>query len=517
MDRYIVFKRRGTHADPLTAIGAADLLRHLEPRLVDAGDRFEVRLGRDLRPSDLRGVDPGFAYLVRPKKGAVAQTPERIVRAGIATTLPTESRMYAIVNRMRAYGGPNRLLSQFAGIKCGEWERKIWDCLHGSETFVSRSPLVQLFDPQSARGYGLLKPLGTSRDDRTKDQWGRPFEQWLRFRGYFEGAAGWFAQGDLRLFCPAPFDISYERLVKVTEAFRQLRLGGTGAKIECRAILGFTKILIQSCRRKRRPREMISGLWVTRYKDMGQVYTVIGMDHLALPNWMDLNTDQDAQRWLSMLEEHDIALRRLTDSHSEEFGLLQQYRATFQMDRQEAVAAFVEFLASYGALVFRRRSQDQWILPQLSLKSVTEILEASPECRVALEGDGFAAVAGAIRSATFGAQGGRHRGDSHHREIRYGLLRDVRRGGHLGKQELLLVISQFVSAFNRESIRRRGRGVRGSEIHDGEIAAFSRIVDRAPNANLVAALLCAISSSRRGEIGGVEKVSEKVQTAFHSA
>jgi hypothetical protein len=262
---------------------------------------------------------------------------------------------------------------------------------------------------------------------------------------------------------------------------------------------------------------MVSGLWVTRYKDMGQVHTVIGMDHLALPNWMDLNTDQDAQRWLSMLDEHDTALRRLTDSHSEEFALLQLYRSTFQTDRQEAVAAFVEFLANYGALVFRRRSQDEWILPQLSLKSVTEILDASPECRVALEADGFAAVAGAIRSATFGAQGGRRRGDSHHREIRYGLLRDVRRAGYLGKHELLLVISQFVSAFNRESIRRRSAGVRGSQIHDGEITAFSRIVDSAPNANLVAALLCGVSSSRRGEIGKIENVAEMAQTAFHSA
>jgi hypothetical protein len=343
---------------------------------------------------------------------------------------------------------------------------------------VFHSPLVQLFDPQSARGYALLKPLGTHRSHKTKNRWSRPFEQWLRYRGYFEGAAGWFAQGDLRLFCPAPFDISYERLVKVTQAFRQLRLGGTGAKMDCRAVLGFSKILIESCQRKRRPREMVSGLWVTRYKDMGQVHTVIGMDHLALPNWMDLNTDQDAQRWLSMLDEHDIALRRLTDSHSEELGLLQQYRSTLQMDRQEAIAAFVEFLANYGALVFRRRSQDQWTLPQLSLKSVTEIFDSSPECRVALEADGFAAVAGAVRSATFGAQGGRRRGDSDHREIRYGLLPHIRRAGYLGKHELLAVISEFISSFNSESIRRRRGGVRGSEIRGEELVAFSRIVDQ---------------------------------------
>src|SRR5262249_30836117 len=129
MDCYIVFKQRGTHADPFTAIGAADLLPHPAPPILDAGDPVQGPLWRDLRSSDLGVVDPGFAYLVRPKKGAIAETPERIVRAGIASILPTENRMYAIVNRMRAYGGPNRLLSRFAGMKCGEWERKIWDCL----------------------------------------------------------------------------------------------------------------------------------------------------------------------------------------------------------------------------------------------------------------------------------------------------------------------------------------------------------------------------------------------------
>jgi hypothetical protein len=150
------------------------------------------------------------------------------------------------------------------------------------------------------------------------------------------------------------------------------------------------------------------------------------------------------------------------------------------------------------------------------LKSVTEILDSSPECRVVLEADGFAAVAAAVRSATFGAQGRRRRGDSHHREIRYGLLPDIRRAGHLAKRELLSVICQFVSLFNRESKRLRRAGVRGSEIQDGEIAAFSRIVERVPKANLVAALLCGVASSHKGESGAVEKVSETVQTAFES-
>src|SRR5215472_8385559 len=80
MKYYTVFKQTATHADVLAAIGAADVLRHLEPRIVDLGDRFEVHLRRGLLPSDLDAVDPGFSYLERRQKNAPRLPPERIMR-----------------------------------------------------------------------------------------------------------------------------------------------------------------------------------------------------------------------------------------------------------------------------------------------------------------------------------------------------------------------------------------------------------------------------------------------------
>src|SRR6516162_5250851 len=68
MHCYTVFKLTGTHADTMAAIGAAGVLRDLGPRIVELEDRFEIRLSRRLRISDLDGVGPGFSYLERPKK-----------------------------------------------------------------------------------------------------------------------------------------------------------------------------------------------------------------------------------------------------------------------------------------------------------------------------------------------------------------------------------------------------------------------------------------------------------------
>jgi hypothetical protein len=40
--------------------------------------------------------------------------------------------------------------------------------------------------------------------------------------------------------------------------------------------------------------------------------TVMAMDQLAIPDWFELRTSQQAQWWLQTLEEHDTVLRRLT-------------------------------------------------------------------------------------------------------------------------------------------------------------------------------------------------------------
>lgn len=76
----MVLKQTGTHAHVLAAIGAADVLRHLEPRIVEFEDRFEVRLPRHLLPS--------------------------------------------VLGRMKAFGGPNRVISSFAKIRREKREEK---------------------------------------------------------------------------------------------------------------------------------------------------------------------------------------------------------------------------------------------------------------------------------------------------------------------------------------------------------------------------------------------------------
>jgi hypothetical protein len=522
MHCYTVFKRTFTHADALAAIGAADLLRHLDPRIIELEDRFEIRLHRRIHPSDLDRVGPGFSYLGRPHEHRSGTSPgaRRSARSGPANRIhgipcasASDDRMYAILARLKAYRGPNQVVLRFATMPREDWAKSIWEAFHGRPEFVFSSPLVQLFNPHAGKGYALLKPSGTRRSDKTKDRWAEPFLEWLRFRGYFGSCAGWFASGDLRLFCPIPSDISYGQLAAVAASFRELRLGGTGIKMDCRAVLALTRLLIESAETHRPPRQCLRGVSVTYYKDMGQAHTMMAMEHLAIPDWFELRTALDAQLWVRVLEEHDTAIRRLTDSHSDEFVLLKRYRSIFQTHCEHSLTELVEFLGGYGSLLFNRRARDQWTLPQFTLGGVAPILGRDPNLRDILANPGFHAVAAAIRSSTVGAQAARHKGKPDHREIRYGLLSEIRRSASTGKHELLDRISSFLFAFNQEGARRRAAGIRSTRIQDSEREAFHKLVDVLPAHVPVGSALCGLSTCLPG-VGGAAEAEPELAEAI---
>jgi hypothetical protein len=516
MNCYAVFKRTGTHADTLAAIGAADVLKHLEPRIVEWEDRFEIKLRRRLAAADLAAVDPGFCYLERPAKAATNSRARKITRLlrrprRVPSASPSDNRLYAILARLKAYAGPNRVISEFTKMPQEDWTRSLWNSFQGQRKFVFSSPLVQLFNPHSANGYALLKPSGTRRRDKTKNRWAEPFHEWLRFRGYFEGCAGWFACQDLRLFCPIPADIPYEVFAAVVASFRELSLGGTAIKMDCRAVLGLTRLLVEAAKNYRSPRESIRGVWVTHYKDMGQAHTIMSMEQLAIPDWFQLRTAADEQLWLRTLNEHETAVRRLTDSHSDEFLLLKQYRRIFQARREESIAELVSFLENYGCLSFKKRAQDHWSLPQFKVAGVAAILERDGNLRTILRNPGFQAVAAAIRSSTVGAQAARHNGKIDHREIRYGLLSEIRRAGESGRYELLKETLSFISKFNREGTERSSAGLRFAHIRSEEQEAFRMLVEELPGSVPAASILCVAATSLPGTESAEEVQPETLQ------
>ncbi len=113
-----------------------------------------------------------------------------------------------------------------------------------------------------------------------------------------------------------------------------------------------------------------------------------------------------------------------------------------------------------------------------------------------LDDAGFKAVAGAVRRATVSAQSLKANGLDH-REIRYGLLPEIRRKRSLpGIAPLIEVVSDFVCNYNVENARRRELSKEAPRnVTTEEFASLSRLVEK-HGASLVGALLGAFGSCR---------------------
>ncbi|MFZ0339920.1 MAG: hypothetical protein WAL45_17970 [Terracidiphilus sp.] len=513
MDTFTVFKRTGTHADVLAAVGAAGLLEALDPQLVSHNDRFEIRLQRAVTAPRLTGSDPGFRYLLRASKKAPKLPLSSVYELARLPGVPLDSdqRMYSIIARLGAEGGLNKLVVQWSRLAECDWARSVWQGLNGREDFVTNPSLVQLFNPQAARGYSLLKPAGTDRGDKSKDCWGEPFFEWLRYRGYFDACTGVFLEKDVRVFTAVPEQISYRLYKSVMAAFRELRWGGSAAKIDCRMVLSLTRILIEQMPVYGSPASFISHLSIAHYRSMGQANALMAMQQCAIPGWLELRNGADAVLWHQILEEHDKALRRLNDSNSDHLAVIQQYRRCLQLDREASIEEFAAFLQDYGMLVFKIRAEsERWILPQFSLDTAGAILNAHPRCRSILQNPGFRSIAVTLRYGTLSAQVTRRKGVRNHREVRYGVLSAVKRSATIGPGALIETVRGFVKMLNKEAAHRLKMYGRDSGVTGTELESFVDLAKDAPT-GLVGALLCGVAACRRGEEAGESAQAELEQ------
>jgi hypothetical protein len=429
---------------------------------------------------------------------------------GIA--LDSEQRMYSIVARLGAEGGLNKLMNRFSRLTAYEWEQTVWDGLRGRNEFITHPSLVQLFNPHAARGYSLLKPSGTDRNDKSKNSWGQPFLEWLRYRGYFQACSGSFLDKDIRLYTAWPARIDYRLYKRVMQSVRDLRFGGSAPKIDCRTVLALTRLLIDQMEVYLPPASFISHLSIANYRNMGQANTLMAMDQCAIPDWLALKNDADATLWRKVLDEHDKVLRRLNDSNSDHLMIIKQYRRSLQTQKNAAIEEFVRFLEDYGLLLFKTRAEaERWILPQFSLDTVTAILSSHAECRLLLFNPAFLSIARAIRDSTVSAQVARHNDVRNHRDIRYGLLSGLKRSARLGAQTLGKQITEFVRAYNAETVRRHEMRWRDNRVADRELASCLELISICPPA-LLGSLLCALATCRRSN-----ETEESSQSEFQQA
>jgi hypothetical protein len=551
---FVVPKATGTHGDVFAAVGLADLVSNAahvrEVQILEGPTGFEIRASNT--ESGLGRIDqsPGYPFLKTNPKVAIpngvtdwvdyklekekAERRKKLTQGKGRKSLGSDIeqllkqdeprrdwRLLQVLNTLQGDETSNRIHALIAGTKSDDFSKAIGE---GLEAVTDSRPSnldwpansVQLFTPSAAKGYSRLKPDSTDRNDKTKEQWTDPFVEWLRYRGYFIAACPFF-QGqkaeNVRLLCPIPHDLSLGALKAVAGEMRTSGIFGGSPKIDSLAALKLAELLIvhseeyaavRAARplpgnklRGRSPADVISGIYVTNYQSLGSAKAVSSIAVIALPGWFSLNSPADAKAFLDILDEHQRAIRSLEDDHSDEIGLLIDYRRFLEARGDNGVTMLLDFMARYGSLVLRAREQKRRI-PQFTTDNLERLVMGNAQKLAEILVDpGFKAVAAAVRSATVSAQAQKAMNRPDYREIRYDVIPDLKRKSSLpGNAPLVEAISEFVSLYNVENARRRELGKQAPRnVTTEEFEALVRLID-IHRASTVGPMLCAYGSCR---------------------
>jgi hypothetical protein len=548
-ERFSIPRSTGTHGDIFAAVGLADLLlgtRAAETvRIVDDGLGFQVRMASNggslivpqnpgypfLKANDKTVVPSGITDFVDyPAENAKADRRKKLAQRKSREHLGAELqelleqdqprpdwRLLQVLNRLRGGETSNRIHALIIRLKPEEFSRAVaggLEALAGSRRSNVDWPAsaVQLFTPNAAKGYSRLKPDSTGRNDKTKEEWVDPFVEWLRYRGYFVVGCPFFQaqNADVRLLCPIPRDVSIQALKELTFELRATWIPGGPPKLDSLAVLKLAELLIRRSEfhdtdhaallgnliRGKSPADIISGISVTHYQSLGNAKAVSAMSTIALPGWFPINSADDASDFLAILDEHQRVVRSLQDDHSDEIGMLIDYRRFLESRGDHSAMLLIDFVAVFGQLVLRVREQNRKI-PQFTTTNLKRLLMDNGGLTDILSDRGFLSVAAAIRSATVSAQAQKAMKRSDYREIRYDLLPELRRRSSLpGDQPLIQALSDFISKFNVENARRRELGKPAPRnVTTEEFAALVRLLD-IHHAATVGPMLCAFGSCR---------------------
>ncbi|MGO9265596.1 MAG: hypothetical protein ACLQBA_12075 [Candidatus Binataceae bacterium] len=510
---FVIPRTTGTHGDIFAAVGLADLLSGASDSPVSirenpAGFEIDATLVGPipqkpgypfLKPNEKMNVPSGIMDFVDYKaEKAKSDRRKKLTQGKSKKSLGPEIeellrqdaprpdwRLLQVLNSLGAWKTSNRVFADIVKITPAEFSQAVSAALDSIASFAPSglawlASSVQLFSPNSAKGYSRLKPDSTGRNDKTKEDWTDPFIEWLRYRGYFAVACPFFDGSkaeNVRLLCPVPANVSVNALREICDELRQAGVFGRSPKapkLDSLATLKLAEILIRRSEEFHdadaaaiigisilggSPAKIISGIAVTHYQSLGNSKAVSSMSTLALPGWFVLNDAADALAFLSILDEHQRVVRSLQDDHSDEIGLLILYRRFLELRGEHSILTLIDFMSRYGALVLRAREQKRWIA-QFSTENFERLLmQNAAKLAPLLNDPGFQAVAAAIRNATINAQlakafAQRDKRPAQYRDIRYDLLAELRRKSSLpGDVSLIQALSEFVQLYNYENAR----------------------------------------------------------------
>jgi hypothetical protein len=509
-----VGKDTGTYADVLLAVGTASLLDDLareaghspSTAIEDLGDAYVIRSSRPVDMGTVTQVGPGYRYLLdktgdpqcptsgsgyfdyveeRKRRESAKQASKQRKAAGTVEAdrgqePSTELPIFAIFNKLRSgspsYNRMHALLRRDAErlpIACARYlpllentatlttTMEPWE-----EDLDKAAASLQFFNPIIGKGIHRLKPDGTGLGGYGgRTHW---FIQWLRLRGFDQAMlAYWINNEDVEVLVIAPGQLSdYSTVNQLRSALLAKPIYGK-QRLDCEAILTLGEELIRqsehisssgsSPKSRRNLNRVVRGFAGAYFKSLGAGLALTNVSFLGLPGWLPVTSRADAAIWLELIAEHHRVVRRLREDHSDEVGLLLQYRDCLSSGQ---LADMLEFFSSYAAHLMgteRAPNFSVWSIGRLFMSYSGDEDGKDKNLGQIIDDPGFQAIATAVRRVTVIEQYRKAGAGRQEYEIRYGLAQEWKRKAKF-RDEFVCELAAFVASFNNENARRREQG-----------------------------------------------------------
>jgi hypothetical protein len=241
---------------------------------------------------------------------------------------------------------------------------------------------------------------------------------------------------------------------------------------------------------------VIAGLRQAYFKSLGTAAALMNDAFLPLPDWFAVHTEEDANAYLSIIDEAIAkggCLKSLQEKHSDDGHILQQYREWLLSGE---LTDLLEFHYLFALHVMQCLSRKGWVRPfgteNLSIL-LTRAYEEKHQVTEIIENPGFQSVARALRNATVYAL----TIPSLRREVRFGIAQKWKQKIKAGDEEFAAELAEFVQEYNWETAHRlKGKG---HSVTTEDLDALLLLIHER-KADLVGALLLAYGYARAPKI-----------------
>ncbi|MBP8945757.1 MAG: hypothetical protein KBG25_07675 [Paludibacteraceae bacterium] len=349
---------------------------------------------------------------------------------------------------------------------------------------------LQLFNPNQGKGLNKDKANGLNATN-FKNSW---VTESLKVTGALHSMLCQLVKVgtgyDMKIFVPEYNEILYDKQRKLVQKFKKYIKANTPIKIDILNILLFTKTFIELTPEFRgNIKNTLNGFYSVYQKDLGQNKAVVNIAHIQTPDFININSEDDAGDWVNVLNYLITLISRIDEQGDAIQGLL-SFRNFLSSSNLESFFRFCRWYSVYFSQALAHETYYKLPISPNFLNKLFKLMETENiKLTEIIENEGFKSIAKAIRKSTVSLQYTPK--EQRKFEIRYGLAQEIQNKSK-SKTDLATLIGEFVGAYNAETARvkeKTGEGFRAT-VKEEEILKFIELLDKYPS-RLVGSLLSA--------------------------